>query len=143
MKVPMVRTLRGWEPFDDEAIRASRRWKPGEIAMLDLVKPRIYKNLKRYRALAKLIYENSEKFESDDQVLQYLKIRAGHSTMILVESTGEMISVANSIDYDTLDEVEFQEVWRRIIDIVCLEVIPGISETEIEIELLKCMGLAA
>lgn len=142
MKVTLARTLSGWMPSDDEAIRVSRRWGAGETVVVDLKKPRVYKSLKRYRALVKLVFQNCEKFKSEDQVHQYLKIRAGHCTQIVSEKTGEIFAVADSVDYDTLDEPEFQELWRRVVDVVCEEIIPGITEPELELELHKCMGLA-
>jgi len=141
VKVALARTLSGWAPGDDEAIRVSRRWEPGEIAIVDLKKSRVYKSLKRYQALLTLVFENSRQFKSRDQVHQYLKIRAGHATRI-ESASGEAFFVADSIDYDTLDETEFQEVWRRVIDVVCEDVLPGVTESQIELELLKCMGLA-
>ena len=142
MKVALARTLSGWTPGDDEAIRVSRRWEPGEIVIVDLKKTRVYKSLKRYQALLTLVFSNSSKFQSRDQVHQYLKIRAGHTTLIGIEGTNEVLVLANSIDYDTLDELEFQEVWSRIKDVVCEEIIPGLKKPELELEILKLCGLA-
>lgn len=142
MKIALARTLSGWVPCDDEAVRVSRRWEPGEIAIVDLKKTRVYKSLKRYQALLTLVFENSPKFQSRDQVHQYLKIRAGHATRIQIEGTDDVMLLANSIDYDTLDEQEFQEVWSRIKDVVCDEIIPGLKKPELEFEILKLCGLA-
>lgn len=141
MKIPLARTLSGWAPADDEAVRVSRRWEPGEIAIVDLKKPRVYKSLKRYQALLTMVFENSTKFKSRDQVHQYLKIRAGHATRI-ESAAGEAFFIADSIDYDTLDETEFQDVWNRVKDVVCEDIIPGLKQPELEFEILKVCGLA-
>lgn len=142
MKVTLARTLTGWSPNDDEAVRVSRRWKPGESVVVDLKKPREHRSLRRYWGLCKLVFENSDKFKTIAQVHQYLKVRSGHCTQIVSESTGEVFLVADSIDYDTLEENEFQAVWRRVVDVVCEDILPGITEAEIEAEILKCTGLA-
>jgi hypothetical protein len=142
VKVALARTLSGWAPGDDEAIRVSRRWEPGEIVIVDLKKTRVYKSLKRYQALLTLVFENSPKFKSRDQVHQYLKIRAGHATRIEIEGTDQVLLLADSIDYDTLDELEFQEVWSRVKDVVCDDIIPGLKKPELELEILKLCGLA-
>lgn len=143
MKINMVRTLSGWEPHDDEAVRVSRRWQVGEVCRADFTKPREHKSIKRYWALVKLVYSNSEQFKSMDQVHQYLKIRCGHATQIVSKSTGEIFEVADSIDYDTIDdEAQFQEIWRRVVDVVCKDILPNVTENMIEYEILKCCGLA-
>jgi len=56
-------------------------------------------------------------------------------------STGEVRWVADSIDYDTLEEGEFQEVWKRAIQGVIEELLPSITEAELEREILKFCGL--
>lgn len=143
MKVTLARTLSGWTPSDDEAIRVSRRWSAGETVVVDLKKPRIYKSLKRYWKLCEVVFNNSQQFKSKEQVHQFLKLRSGHSTQIMAKSTGEIFLVADSIDYDTVeDEAEFQEIWRRMVDVVCEDILPDIKRDELEFEVLKLCGLA-
>lgn len=143
MKVTLARTLAGWSPADDEAIRVSRRWNAGETVVVDLKKSRNYKSLKRYWKLCQLVFENCNQFKSKEQVHQFLKIKSGHSTPIVAKSTGEVFLLADSIDYDTIeDEAEFQEIWRRVIDVVCEDILPGIGRAEIEFEVQKLCGLA-
>lgn len=138
----MIRTLTGWEPHDDEAVRCSRRWAPGEIAQPDFTKPREQTSLSRYWVLVRIVYENSEQFKSKEQVHDFLKRRAGYVTEIVSKSTGEVYEVANSISFDTLDEAEFLEVWRKVVDVVCKDILPGIDENMLEYEILKLCGLA-
>lgn len=144
MKANLVRTLAGWSPADDEAIRISRRWSVGETTTVDLKKSRNYKSLKRYWKLCEVVFNNSQQFKSKEQVHQFLKIKSGHATQIVAKSSGEVFLLADSIDYDTIeDEVEFQEIWRRVVDVVCEDILPGISRDELEYEVLKLCGLAA
>lgn len=144
MKANLVRTLAGWSPADDEAVRISRRWSVGETTTVDLKKSRNYKSLKRYWKLCEVVFNNSQQFKSKEQVHQFLKIKAGHATQIVAKSTGEVFYLADSIDYDTIDdEVQFQEIWRRVVDVVCEDILPGISRDELEYEVLKLCGLAA
>lgn len=143
MKVSLVRTLGGWSPADDEALRVSRRWGAGESVVVDLKKSRLHKSLKRYWKLCDIVLSNSEQFKTKEQVHEFLKRRSGHVITIVSKSTGEVFEIADSIDYDAIeDEAEFQEIWRRVVDVVCLDILPGVTEAELELELLKCMGLA-
>lgn len=143
MKISLARTLSGWTPADDEAARVSRRWNVGETAVVDLKKSRNYQSLKRYWKLCEVVFNNCRDFKSKEQIHQFLKIKAGHATQFVSKSTGEVYLLADSIDYDTIeDEAEFQELWRRVIDVVCEEIIPGIDRWELENEVLKLCGLA-
>lgn len=143
MKVSLVRTLSGWSPADDEALRVSRRWGAGEAVVVDLKKSRLHKSLRRYWKLVQLVLDNSEQFKTKEQVHEFLKRRSGHVITIVSKSTGEVFELADSIDYDSIeDEAEFQEIWRRVVDVVCTDILPGVTEAEIEHEILKCVGLA-
>lgn len=142
MKVSLARTLSGWSPADDEAVRVSRKWQPGESVVVDLKKPRAHRSLRRYWGLCNLVMQNSDKFKSPSQVSDYLKIRSGHCSLIASEKTGEIFQIPDSIDYDTLDEPEFQEVWKRVVDVVCEDILPGITHEEIATEIMQCAGLA-
>jgi hypothetical protein len=143
MDCNLIRTLNGAAPADDAAKELFRKWPIGEKRKCDVRKPRDYRSLKRYMALCKLVYENNDQFKSPAQVHDYLKIRAGHCTHIVSAKTGEIFTVADSIDYDTLDEDQFQEVWQRVVKVVAEEIIPGIDIPSMELEVLKCCGLAA
>jgi hypothetical protein len=141
-KLLLKRKLGGWEEADDESREAARKFKVAETYRATIVKPRALVSLRRYWGLVNLVLHNTEQFESKDQLHQYLKLRARHATPIVSKTTGEVFMVPNSIDFDTLDETQFQEVWSRVIDVVCEEILPGITEDEINLELQRYMGLA-
>jgi hypothetical protein len=143
MDITMVRTLNGLTPADDAGKEVLKRWPVGQALKVDVRKPRAHRSLRRYWGLVNLVFENSDQFKSTEQVHQYLKIRAGHCTHIVNKATGETFLIADSINYDNLDEDEFQKVWNSVVNVVCEEILPGITQPEIEHELQKCMGLAA
>jgi len=142
MKVNLTRTLTGWVPADEEAWRVTRRWEVGEIATPDLKKARDKKSLARYWVLVQIVFDNSGQFKTKDQLHDYFKRKAGHVIQIVEKSTGAIFEIADSIDYDTLDEAAFMEVWRCVVDVVCMEILPGLTEAELELEIMKICGLA-
>lgn len=142
-KMLLRKTLGGFQPADDMSVETAKRFKVGETYRGEIVKPRSRKTLGRYWVLCQMILDNTEMFRSKEQVSDYLKIRTGHSTTITAKSTGEMFHVANSIDFDTLDESEFAELWQRVCDVVVDDILPGITQAEIELEMQKLVGLAA
>lgn len=143
MRLWLTKTPNGLRPSDEASEETYRRFKLGQIYRADVVKPREHRSLRRYWGLVKIVYQNSDQFRSEDQVHQFLKIRAGHCTEIVSKATGEIFLVADSINYDTLDEAEFEDVWMRIVKAVCEDILPGIDEQELEYEILKIIGAAA
>lgn len=142
-KLLLKKTLTGWANADDSSLETSKRYKLGEVYKAEIVKPRSRKTLGRYWVLCEMILDNSEVFRSKEQVSDYLKIRTGHSTSIMAQKTGEMFHLANSIDFDSLDEAEFADLWQRVCDVVVEDILPGITQSEIEYEMQKIVGLAA
>lgn len=142
-KLLLRKTLGGFSPADDMSVETAKRFKVGETYKGEIVRPRSRKTLGRYWVLCQMILDNTEMFRSKEQVSDYLKIRTGHSTTITAKSTGEMFHVANSIDFDTLDEAQFAELWQRVCDVVVQDILPGITQAEIELEMQKIIGIAA
>jgi hypothetical protein len=143
MQLHLKKTLTGFSLADEMSVENAKRFKVGEVYRADVVKPRSRKTLGRWWVLCQMILDNSELFRSKEMVSDYLKIRAGHSTSIVSKSTGEIFHVANSIDFDSLDETQFQDLWQRVCDVVVADVLPGITQHEIEYEIQKIVGLAA
>lgn len=136
----ITKTLNGWAPADDYSREYHRKAKMGVEYNAEIVKPRTPKNLARWWVLCNLIWENSGKFKSPEQVHQYLKILAGHSTVIVSESTGEIYHVADSIDFATLHEDEFLEVFKRTVAAVCEHIMPTVKSYELRQEIDKLMS---
>jgi hypothetical protein len=136
------RTLSGWIEADDASRAAARKFNVGDTYKADIVKPRSLKALNRYWALVDIILDNTDMFKAKEQVSDYLKLASGHCSPFMQRSTGEVYLLPNSINFDSLGEDEFQEVWSRIIDVVCKDILPGVTEDEINVEIQKLCGLA-
>lgn len=139
----MKRALSGLVPDDDAARDALRKVPVGNVVAIDIRRPRHHKNLRRWWALMNLIAQNSDTIKSPEQAHDLVKILAGHCTHVVSKSTGEVYMVADSIAFGRLNEDEFQEVWSRAIKAVSEHVLPGITDTEIEAEILQLIGAAS
>jgi hypothetical protein len=142
-KLALRRTLAGFAAADEHAQELLKRFPVGEVFKAEVVKPRSRKTLGRYWVLCQMILDNTELFRSKEQISDYLKIRTGHSTSIVSAKTGEIFHVANSISFDELDEAEFAEFWQRACDVVVEDLLPGITEIELNYEVQKLVGIAA
>jgi hypothetical protein len=141
--VRLKRTLTGLIAADEAATEAMRTLKIGDEIECEMKKARVHKNLRRWWGLCNLVHENSEQFRSPEMVHDFLKIRSGHCAQIVSQSTGEIYLIADSIAFGRMDEIRFQKVWKLAVRVVCEEIIPGLNSDEVELEILKCVGLAA
>lgn len=132
MDIFLTRTIGGLVGSDDEAKQAMRRWKIGETLRCDVKKPRCYKNHKRYFALINLTFENQEKYSNPLHFRKAVQMEAGHVEW--VESIkGDLVPIPRSIDYSTLDEMEFSKVFSETMA-VCSRILGNIGLHELEAE---------
>jgi hypothetical protein len=147
MDIDLVRTLTGVAAADDAAREYLRKWPVGQERRADVRRPRDYKTLKRWMGFARLLYESGvqdasgQAFKSEKAAHYYLKLLAGHATPVVSRTTGEVRWVPDSIDYDSLEEDEFQAVWKRAIQGVIEELLPAVTEAQLEREILQFCGL--
>ena len=133
-KLYLRKTLRGFEPADDPSKEAWRRFKQGEVYRADVVKPRSYQHHKLCFALLNLTYANQDRWNSFEAFRKAVAIAAGH-TEELVTVHGEIIRLPKSLSYDSLDEVEFTQVFGAMMT-VCAEIL-GLTCPELEPEVSK------
>jgi hypothetical protein len=138
----MKRTLSGLTPDDDAATDLLRRLPVGDVVKVEVQRPRSHKALRKWWALCNLVHQNCDQFKSPEQVHDWLKIKAGHCSHIVSKATGEVFLIADSIAFSRLTEDEFANVWQRAIKAICEDVLPGLSDHEIEYEIASIIGLA-
>lgn len=151
--IELYRRGQGWLPASDEAIAVRNRMEQGELAWFRPLRVRCPKELRRYWALMTMCADNCERIEmpyggvmlvqSKDDVHDAVKICAGHCTTIFDTSGTPVYQIPKSISYEDMTEDEWLEFWPRVTDVVMERVLPGVSSADIELELLKCMRLAA
>lgn len=138
--ITMRRILSGLSPVGDEAARVMSRMKLGDVVQVDIHRPRRHKSLARWWRLCELVADNSEAIKSKEQASDLIKILSGHCTTVASQATGEYWQVPDSIAFSRLSEDEFQEVWRRAVHAVTEHILPGVTEAEIEAEILNLIG---
>lgn len=137
------RTTSGLSPDDDAARDVLRKVKVGDVVRVEVRRPRNLSAHRRFFALVNLVYTNSEKFPSPDVARRVLTCRAGHALQYIIESTGEVLLIPESISFANMDQDEFDAFWQRVVKVVCEEILPGVTEADIEAEILSCVGAAS
>lgn len=138
--ITMRRVLSGLAPDGDEAARALAKVKLGDRTRVKIIKPRSLPLHNRWWKLCEVIAQNSEQLASKEQASDMLKLLAGHCTAVSSAATGEIYFLPKSISFAEADEAEFQDVWRRAVHAVTEHILPGVTEVEIENEILNLIG---
>jgi Protein of unknown function (DUF1367) len=87
----------------------------GETLAFSWREPRTPEFHRAHFALLKLIFESQETFAHADQLRAWLTCGAGHCDYVAGPG-GELVAIPRSIAYETLDETDFREHHKRVID---------------------------
>jgi hypothetical protein len=132
-KVFLKRTLRGFEPADEASQETLRRFKVGDIAKAEVVKPRSYQHHKLAFALLTITFKNQERYAGFEQFRKAVALAAGHVEEI-VKINGEIIELPGSLSYDALDQAEFEPVFARMMRVCADEFLGGIDQATLRAE---------
>jgi len=134
-EVFLTKTINGFVCADEQAKQAVRGWKIGETLRCSLKKPRDYTNHKRYFALLTLTFENQDRYTNFEHFRKAVQIAAGHVDE-LITLDGELVLIPRSIDYTTLDELQFCVVFGETMT-VCAKLLGDLELHELENEVAR------
>jgi hypothetical protein len=129
------KTLTGFCPADEPSQEIARKFKLGGVFRADVIKPRSYRHHKLILALLNLTYANQDLYDDFEMFRKAVAVAAGHVDE-LVTVDGEVIRLPKSINYDTLDELEFTKVSGAMMT-VCCRILKGIGADELEAEISR------
>lgn len=134
-EVFLTKTLSGFVCADEQSKQAVRGWKIGETLRCSLKKPRDYTNHKRYFALLTLTFDNQSAYTNFEHFRKAVQIAAGHVDE-LITLDGEVVLVPRSIDYTTLDELQFCVVFAETMT-VCAKILGDLELHHLEQEVAR------
>lgn len=97
------------------------------------VEPRSGPRNRLYWAMLRLICANLDPSPTDKKLHEAIKYRLGYTTPVKFKS-GETVEVVDSTAYDAMTEDEHREFFRRFVDLVETQIIPGIDSAALERE---------
>ncbi len=131
MKAMLIKTaqgLRGATAEDDEAWRRFKRriktLQPGKWMRIEACSPRNGKHHRKLFALLKLVAENSETYNTTERALVAIKLVSGHFETAIHPETGELIHITKTINYESMDQEEFDKFYNAAIDGVLQHILP-------------------
>lgn len=104
--------------YDSDHEKAMRI-KIGEVYKCTITKPRNYEHHKKYFALMKMVFENQEHYTNMDQMRKDITKVAGFVNTH-VNFLGETVIEAQSINFASMDQFTFNELYERTKDVICI-----------------------
>ena len=126
-------------PTNEAADDALRAISNGKIVEVTIKQPRNPRRLRLYWALCNLVCENSDRFESREQVSDHLKIALGHCDTF-VTGKGQVGYVPKSISFAKLSEADFVQFFDRAVNAVCKHFLQGSHPKEVHDVLFEMIG---
>lgn len=107
------------EADDLETEEILSKLKINEVVRVNYSKPRNYEHHKKFRAMINLVFSNQDKYETEEDLIIELKLRAGHYKEHLT-LRGKVIYVPESLSFENCDQIEFEKFYNKAINI-CLK----------------------
>lgn len=153
LKIELYRKGRGFLPASEEAQAVLCRMTQGEIAWFRPIRIRDPVAHRRYWGLMKLCSQNCERIElpyggvmlihSKDDVHTAVKLCTGYCDTIFDALGKPAFQIPKSTSYEDMTADEWSEFWPRVLDVVQERILPGVEIPEVELEIMRCMGIAA
>jgi len=118
MEITLIKTLSGvFKPAYDSDYENAKKIALNEPFVFKYSKPRNYKFHKKFFALVNMLYQNQEQYNNLEYLRKDLIIESGFYE-IRYGIHGEEIKEAKSISFSNMDEIEFSELYNRVVDTI-------------------------
>ena len=138
MKLTFLKSVGGvLLPSDDECIEAMNKIKNGTEIMIEYKQKRNVKFHRKAFALLNLVLKNQDKYSNINDLLVEFKLKSGHYEEHIT-TKGKIIYIPKSIAFSEMDELEFNELYSKFIDIA-LQHFVSMSKEELEKQIINFM----
>ena len=145
MKLVAVKQGHSLVAQDRLAIDDLDKIKDGAMVTVEVIKKRSIQHHRRFFALVRFCFEHQRepvRYLTEDAMRAAITISAGHRTELYM-ADGTLAFMANSIAWDKMDQVAFNEFWRNCCDAIKRHYVPGITDEHIRQGLEDLIGAAA
>lgn len=132
MKPMWIKTVGGMKPANTAAEELYRGLRLDQRYAGEFKRMRNARHHDKFFAMMQIIFQNQEHYTSMDDLLDVCKLRIGHVKVIQTARGEERIP--KSISWAQMDQAEFEDFYRRAVDWVLKEVIPGLQRAELDPE---------
>lgn len=134
MKISVVKTIAGFlKPAYESDFEAFKKMPINETFEIEYTKARNIGFHRKFFALIKLAYQNQSQYRLIEDLRRDLIITSGYYDEHVNKITGECYKTAKSISFANCDELQFNEIYNAVKDVVIKWI--GTSNEEIEQEI--------
>ena len=137
MKSFFRRTLSGLTPDDEQAHKALRGLKPGEVVAVEVSRPRNLQHHRLYWAMCQKIADAID--VEAENISDVLKLRTGHS--VTVQTKSGPVQLPRSISFAAMGQADFRDFFERCCREICIAWLPHMSAKQVQTEILEMMGV--
>ena len=117
MEITLIKTLSGFKACYDSDSEKAKKIPLNEPFVVTYTKKRNIKFHRKFFALVNMVFENQERYSNLDHLRNDLTIEAGFYE-VRYGLHGEELKEAKSISFSSMDEIEFSELYNRVIDVI-------------------------
>ncbi len=117
----LERTVSGVRCDDQEALPET--WKVGDVLRAEVTKPRNGGLHRKAFVLLRKVHPHTE-YPNQELLRKAMTIGAGFVEPVTNPMTGDVALVPRSWEFNQMDDLEFEELYSRLID-VALKIVPG------------------
>lgn len=126
------RTLTGLEPANDRSREWWKSLKLGDMVAVDGRKPRTIKHHAKFFTLLKIVQDNSEDFDSVEQVLYAVKAALGRGQWIRPAGARRELFIPESISFGSMDQTEFERFYSDAVNAIVKHFLPGVPAEQLD-----------
>ena len=131
----MKKTKQGLTPLYNSGYDSYQKLKIGWEGEVTFKQVRNYEFHKKFMALINMAFENQDKYNNFDHYRKRLTIKAGFYTAY--EMDGWTHKEADSISFASMDEIEFEDLYSKMLDVIIKEL--GITGEEVAQNIIDFM----
>jgi len=105
-------------PTGEDGLKLITSMNNGELCKVEFIRKRNYENHKRFFKFIEVAFDNQDFYDNPEHLRKALQMIAGHfDTLVIQDKAGNVTTqyIPKSIEFEKLEEPEFQELFKRCI----------------------------
>ena len=129
----------GFFPSSDSDFEVCKKFVEGEVYRCEIKKPRNIKFHRKFFALLQYVFENQDKYDNIEDLRVEIELKAGNY-IEHITTKGKMVYIPKSLKFERMDNVEFENLYNKAIDVILKHFICGDTKENIENQVNIILG---
>lgn len=117
-------------PADRESMDRMDEIKRDHLVMVTVRQPRNPRQHRMAWGLVRVAHDNLDDFDSPEHLMDTIKVNIGYCDRVIyrMKDIGEVEQLMpRSMAYESMDQLEFEEFFDRMLDYICVVLMPGVD----------------